>query len=150
MGTIQCEGGEFSSPKLVFHADSYLSNRSTPILLTAACKRSQSFCQKWLWQVTAEHTYTLDPTIKNGLTMLSKHSKMSSYISHQGMFVHSHFCWPNTDHYKHCCCFFTRVKMSIWVCMGVWHFCRWGGGQGSIKKRRNWLPVLTWIKSSHS
>ena len=29
---------------------------------TAARKRSLSFCQKRRWQVTAKHSYTLDPT----------------------------------------------------------------------------------------
>ena len=43
--------GEFSSPKSTFCADSRVA--------AVACKRSQSFCQKCRWQVTAEHTYTL-------------------------------------------------------------------------------------------
>ena len=30
-----------------------------PCVTAVACKRSQSFCQKCRWQVTAKHTYTL-------------------------------------------------------------------------------------------
>ena len=30
-----------------------------PCVTTVACKRSQSFCQKCRWQVTAKHAYTL-------------------------------------------------------------------------------------------
>ena len=53
--------GEFSSPELIFCADSY--SVSVPPRVTArARKRPGSFCQKCRWQVTAKRAHTLDPT----------------------------------------------------------------------------------------
>ena len=49
---------EFSSPRSAFCTGSYFS-MFHPHVTIAACKRSQSFCQKCRWQVTAKHTYTL-------------------------------------------------------------------------------------------
>ena len=58
--TVSCmlKTGAFSSPGSTFCADSfqYLFH---PCVTTAACKRSQSFGQKWRWHVTAKHTCTL-------------------------------------------------------------------------------------------
>ena len=51
--------GEFSSPGSTFCADSYFGIRSIPRVTAVAHKRSQSFCQKCRWQVTAKHAHTL-------------------------------------------------------------------------------------------
>ena len=73
---------------------------STPMLLTAACKRSQSFCQKCRWQVTPKNAYTFDPT--SGLTMpISRHSvgtyeDTSSHATHQETLGHS--CLSSLSH----------------------------------------------------
>ena len=48
--------GKFSSPGSTFCADSYFGIH---LVTTEAHKRSQSFCQKCRWQVTAKHTQTL-------------------------------------------------------------------------------------------
>ena len=55
---------EFSSPGLIYFVCWLLFGvRPTPPRVTAvAHKRPQSFGQKGGWQVTPEHTYTLDPT----------------------------------------------------------------------------------------
>ena len=53
--------GEFFSQELTFCAESYFGIHPTPVLqLTAvARKRSQSFCQKCKWPVTAKHVCIL-------------------------------------------------------------------------------------------
>ena len=51
--------GEFSSPGSTFCADSYFGIHSTSSITAAACERSQSFCQKCRWRITAKHAYTL-------------------------------------------------------------------------------------------
>ena len=53
--------GEFSSPKSTFCADSYLGPFQLHVTMVA-CKRPQSFCQKWRKQVTDKHAFTSDPT----------------------------------------------------------------------------------------
>ena len=50
--------GKFSFPGSTFCADSFWYPFH-PHATTVAHKRSQSFCQKCRWQVTAKHTYTL-------------------------------------------------------------------------------------------
>ena len=52
---------EFSSPELTFCADFY-SVSVPPHVTAAARKRPWSFCQKYGWQVTPKHAYTLDPS----------------------------------------------------------------------------------------
>ena len=51
--------GEFSSPESTLYADSY-SASVPPRGTTMARKRPRSFCQKYRWQVTPKHAYTLD------------------------------------------------------------------------------------------
>ena len=53
--------GEFSSPGFTFFADSHLVS-APPRVTAVACKSLRPFCQKCRWNVTPEHTYTLDPT----------------------------------------------------------------------------------------
>ena len=48
--------GEFSSPVSTFSVLTLISVSVPPRVTAVALKRSQSFCQKCRWQVTAEHT----------------------------------------------------------------------------------------------
>ena len=52
--------GEFSPPELTLCALSYSVSVPAPCYPVAR-KRPRSFCQKWRWQVTPKHAYTLDP-----------------------------------------------------------------------------------------
>ena len=52
--------GEFSSPESTLCADSY-SVSVPPPCTAVARKRPLSSCEKYRWQITPKHTYTLDP-----------------------------------------------------------------------------------------
>ena len=52
--------GEFSSPESAVCAD-FMRCTFLPHITTVARKRPWSFCQKYRWQVTSKHAYTLDP-----------------------------------------------------------------------------------------
>ena len=52
---------EFSSSESTFCADSYSVSAPSRVT-TVARTRPQSFFQKYRWQTTAKHAYTLDPT----------------------------------------------------------------------------------------
>ena len=51
--------GRIFFSRVNFLCYSYFGICSTPCVTAVACKRSQSFCQKCRWQVTAKHAYTL-------------------------------------------------------------------------------------------
>ena len=52
--------GEFSSPESALCAESY-SVSVPPPCTAVARKRPLSSCEKYRWQITPKHTYTLDP-----------------------------------------------------------------------------------------
>ena len=52
--------GEFSSPESTLCADSYSVSVPPPCYRSGTLKKTQSFDQKCIWQVTPKHTYTLD------------------------------------------------------------------------------------------
>ena len=92
--TLAGEAGEFSSPELTLCAESY-SVSVPPCVTAVARERSRSFCQKYRWQITPKHKYTLDPTksewADNAIVQATcqgtfGHSRLSS-LSHCGQIL---------------------------------------------------------------
>ena len=54
--------GEFSSPESTLCADSYSVSVPPPCYRSGTLKKTQSFDQKCIWQVTPKHAYSLDPS----------------------------------------------------------------------------------------
>ena len=79
--------GEFSSPEFTVYGDSHLVS-ILHCITAVAHKRHRSFHQKWRWQVTPEHAYTLDPTNSEWADYAVRET--SSHKTCHGTLGHSH------------------------------------------------------------